>query len=397
MPLITAFRLTCVIMVAIVALPPVANAVAGLPAALAGSPRAGDLNLILAAGLTLALAFTSLFAWSTWVVTRPREHPGRLWVHLLIGVQLVLSYLLVLDLVHLITAQVAVTLPGRQAWRWLMALMALVCFVALMSWIDGSFVPIDHVDHLPLPVQVFVSVLTVCGWNGVAFAAGRLVVAERGHSRELLHLNAALQSTRDLLAQTARMSERIRIARELHDTLGHHLTALAVNLELAARLPPAEAAPIVERSQLISRLLLNDVRETVAHMRDDRSLDITASLQALAAGVPSPPVHLELSGAASIDDPESAHTLVRCAQEGLTNAMRHAGARNIWLTLSADNGRTVLEVRDDGQGAASIQPGNGLQGMRERVEALGGTLTWSSQAGDGFHLSLSLPQAKERP
>lgn len=92
-------------------------------------------------------------------------------------------------------------------------------------------------------------------------------------------------------------------------------------------------------------------------------------------------------------DPLQAHTLFRCAQEIITNAIRHAGARNLWLTLERGDEGISLRARDDGQGADGVKPGNGLRGMRERVEEYGGRLKLEAQRGAGFSAEVFLPDA----
>jgi signal transduction histidine kinase len=92
-----------------------------------------------------------------------------------------------------------------------------------------------------------------------------------------------------------------------------------------------------------------------------------------------------------LDDPERAHALLRCAQEVLTNAVRHAGARNVWLELAGGPEGLELRARDDGRGAEAVRSGNGLNGMRERLEALGGRLAVESGPGRGFQVTAWLP------
>jgi signal transduction histidine kinase len=84
-------------------------------------------------------------------------------------------------------------------------------------------------------------------------------------------------------------------------------------------------------------------------------------------------------------------TLLRCAQEIATNAARHAAAENLWIELQQREGVLELRARDDGKGAADVQPGNGLRGMRERLERAGGALTIETRPGHGFALCATLP------
>ena len=182
------------------------------------------------------------------------------------------------------------------------------------------------------------------------------------------------------LAEQSRTAERLRIARELHDALGHHLTAMSLNLEIAAHQTSGEARDNVRTAQSLARLLLGDIRELAHSMRQGRATDLVDGLGRLAEIVPVPAVHVEIAPGARVDDPRRAHALLRCAQELVSNSIRHAGARNIWIGLRANAAEVELTARDDGVGTGALRPGGGLAGLRERLEELGGSLV--VDAGD---------------
>ena len=190
--------------------------------------------------------------------------------------------------------------------------------------------------------------------------------------------------------ERSRTEERLRIARELHDALGHHLTAMSLNLEVAAHQTTGAARDNVRMAQSLARLLLGDIREIAYSMKQGRATDILEGLARLAEIVPVPAVHIEVPSGIRVDDPRSSHALLRCAQEFVTNSIRHAGARNIWIALRADAAELELTARDDGAGARELRPGGGLSGMRERLEELGGSLVIEA-AGSGFALRATVP------
>ena len=234
----------------------------------------------------------------------------------------------------------------------------------------------------------------------VGFAAFVLVTAyvarEQAAAREeQRRLNAELRATRALLAESVRVNERTRISRELHDLLGHHLTALSLNLEVAGHITEGRAQEHVRQAHTLARLLLTDVREAVSQLREGGAIDLGAALRPLAENVPKLAIHMDIQQPLTVDDPERAHVLLRCAQEAITNAVRHAGAHNLWLEAHADGGRIVLRVRDDGAGAEHLAAGNGLQGMRERLRQLGGRLEVATRRGEGFQLTMTLPAAPD--
>jgi signal transduction histidine kinase len=192
------------------------------------------------------------------------------------------------------------------------------------------------------------------------------------------------------LAERSRGEERLRIARELHDALGHHLTAMSLNLEVAAHQTSGAARDNVRTAQSLARLLLGDIREIAYSIKQGRQTDIVDGLARLAEVVPVPAVHVELPAGVCACDPRSSHALLRCAQEFVTNSIRHAGARNIWIALRASAAGLELTARDDGAGARELRPGGGLSGMRERLEELGGSLVIDA-ATTGFSLRATVP------
>jgi signal transduction histidine kinase len=234
------------------------------------------------------------------------------------------------------------------------------------------------------------------GFSAFTFATS-LVAKEQTEAREeLRRLNAELRATRALLAESTRLNERVRISRELHDLLGHHLTALSLNLEVASHLVQGQAQEQVRKAQSVARLLLSDVREAVSQLRQDDDIDIGLALATLVQGLPQPEVHLELPSHFAAGDPRRAQVMLRCAQEFITNTIRHARAANLWLRFEQDTeGNLSMSARDDGLGVEAFQAGNGLTGMRERLAQLGGSLTIETGKGRGFALHAQLP--KEAP
>jgi signal transduction histidine kinase len=221
-----------------------------------------------------------------------------------------------------------------------------------------------------------------------------VVAKQQAEAREdQRRLNSELRATRTLLAESSRLAERMRISRELHDLIGHHLTALSLNLEVASHLVSGQAQDHVRQAQSVAKLLLGDVREVVSQLRDEDSIDLTQALQNLVEGVPGLAIHLELPPRFSVDDPKRAQVLLRCAQEIITNTVRHAGARNLWLRFerSGDQRQMAIHARDDGRGASQVKPGNGLAGMRERLAQYGGRLDIVTAKDQGFALDAWLP------
>jgi signal transduction histidine kinase len=257
---------------------------------------------------------------------------------------------------------------------------------------------LQHVPLVPVfeglgftPVFAVLQAVMYVGYSSFTFITG-LVAKQQAQAREeQRRLNAELRATRALLAESSRMSERLRISRELHDLLGHHLTALSLNLEVAGHLTEGKAQEHVRQSHTLAKLLLTDVREAVSEMREEKGIDLTNALRVLAEGVPALDVQLDLPDNLQIEDAECAQVLLRCAQEIITNTVRHAGASHLSLSLSQGAEGLRLQAKDDGRGVDVATPGNGLRGMRERLSACGGRVDIITSPGQGFALDVRIP------
>ena len=220
---------------------------------------------------------------------------------------------------------------------------------------------------------------------------------ERLARTQLLEANEVLRASAAQLAELSATAERNRLARDIHDGLGHHLTAIAVLLEKAATFrdrDPTAADLAVENARRSARHALEDVRRSVttlsgltppfrlahaldelAHEADDGRLSVTVDWQ----------------GDESRFEPAALMALYRAAQEGLTNVRRHANATHATVSVHCDPTGAHLIVADDGRGFASEQEGFGLRGMRERVRLVGGWVSVESRPGGGTRLAVAVP------
>jgi two-component system sensor histidine kinase DesK len=185
------------------------------------------------------------------------------------------------------------------------------------------------------------------------------------------------------LAATA---ERERIARDLHDVLGHTLSLIVLKSELASKLTtrdPQRAAQEIADVEAVARQALQDVRETIRGMRPSLSDELTRAQSLLkAAGVTTTveqqPLRIDKAGE---------ETLAYLVREAATNVARHAKATRCKITVHQQNGTALLEVRDNGE-ADAVNEGNGMRGMRERVEALGGSMRLTVDGGMALNIEL---------
>lgn len=279
-------------------------------------------------------------------------------------------------------------------------LMVVACLLPwlLPSWLGVSWLILSQLLIVPVfmrldfpLLQAVMQAMLYAGFSGFVFVTS-LVARQQAEARdEQRRLNAELRATRLLLAESARVNERTRISRELHDLLGHHLTALSLNLEVAGHLSEGRVKEHVQQAHTLARLLLTDVREAVSQLREGGAIDLSVALRPLAENVPSLHIHMDLESPLTLDDPERAHVLLRCTQEIITNAVRHAGAENLWVVARRQDGAIAISARDDGRGSDGFVAGNGLRGMRERLAQYGGALSIETRPDAGFHLQLSLP------
>ncbi|WDS36274.1 sensor histidine kinase [Pseudoxanthomonas sp.] len=354
-----------------------------------GAEGAG-LNVPMSLGAYLAFGICYWLATRT-LHERPPQHPSLGSVALLlvmISSAVAVGFYTQTGLGALLLVVVAGVLPWMLELRW------------AVLWLMFAHVPLVPSfmarDDFNLWESVFQSSFYV------GFAAFVLVTAyvarQQAQAREeQRRLNAELRATRVLLTESARVNERTRISRELHDLLGHHLTALSLNLEVAGHVTEGRAQEHVRQAHTLARLLLTDVREAVSQLRESGSIDLAAALRPLAEHVPSLDIHLDLHEPLTLEDPGRAHVLLRCAQEIITNAVRHAGARNLWISCRREGADLLMEARDDGRGVGELVAGNGLRGMRERLRQYGGQMQLEAGEDSGFRLNLRLPAASDDP
>jgi two-component system, NarL family, sensor histidine kinase DesK len=190
----------------------------------------------------------------------------------------------------------------------------------------------------------------------------------------------------------AKVAERERIARDLHDVLGHTLSLITLKSELARKLidrDPERAKLEIQDVENASRAALTDVREAIRGYRSD---GIFAELARARAALETAGVSVECETDSVPLSPAQESVLSLALREAVTNVVRHAAARRCNVSLKKNDTLCTLEVADDGCGAAGPE-GNGLRGMRERLEALGGSLRLLSSNGTRLIIDLPLASA----
>jgi two-component system, NarL family, sensor histidine kinase DesK len=323
----------------------------------------------------------AVFAGCWLITTAPIEHanpiPRRLWILYGVLVALIAAEAPIAHAAALVLCvYLTVTTVGYLGARSIpvvaaLAVASLLIPVAISSWHVSLAASFDDVTPVAIPVV---------GLSIYAFL-------------QVQRSNLALADARAELASLAAENERIRIARDLHDLLGHSLTTITVKAGLASRVgqaDPGRAFQEIAEVEALTRRTLADVRAAVANYRDVTLMGELATGRELlrAAGVTA-----DLPRAVDVVDPRHHELFGWVVREGLTNIVRHAHASSCAVRLSPG----TVEIVDDGVGAPGPggpgTPGSGLQGLRERVASAGGVIDAGPVPPQGWRLRVSLSPA----
>ncbi|MGY1804844.1 sensor histidine kinase [Blastococcus sp. SYSU D00922] len=315
--------------------------------------------------------------------------------------------------------------PRRSRFAGLYVLAALplsyLVFMAGSTGVGATLLSLVLVSQsvllLPLPAAVVVAAVVPLVHLGMPMADGlrtmlgtyvaaaftavitELLRREQRARAELAEANARLRGYAAQAEELATTQERNRVARDIHDGLGHHLTVVQMQVQAARAVlasDPARADEVLAKAQQQSTEALAEVRRSVAALRAPRTTPpLREALEALAqetsaAGVPT---DLAVSGPVRPLAADVEESLFRAAQEGLTNVRKHAAAGSARLALTyGEDGTVRLEVRDDGRGTTDAPAaGFGLLGLRERASRLGGSVEVESQPGHGTTVRVAVP------
>lgn len=334
-----------------------------------------------------ALGFQGLFLFAAlYAVAALTQYPGRrrAWG----GVLAVCEALTVLAafallqrdpipaLLTVVMAQLAYRWPMRRAVAFLV-----ITNIALYAIYLGFLPPGKALAPLLLYVTMQVFSLMLIGAQ---------IRSERDRAA-LAESNGALRAMQALLEETVRDRERLRMARDLHDVMGHKLTALRINVQvLQQHHATLQHVPELERVAQLSRELLADTRAIVRQSDGAAGIALQEALRGIAHSYPTATVDVAVDEALRVRDGEVAQLLLRVAQEGTTNAFRHGGAGHVQIELRGLGTSCRIRVIDDGAGLRGSPAGFGLGQLRERIEARGGRLGIVSLPGRGVELTAEL-------
>ena len=302
-------------------------------------------------------------------------------------VQIVLAVLFHGQYLYALLPQVAYRLPLRRALIWF-GIVAAASIVAVGPFLAGwtDFPKWGSIMLWYMPLKILRDEM-------VFFIAGLLARSVASRRARLALIHSELHEARHRLGVAARVAERLRIAGELNQVLGHDLAALNLQLDLGMRQSGEQLAQSVGVAHQAGRQLFDNIRRAIELGRHEeaRQADLAADLRTLCAGVPQPQVRLTL-GALPPLPAGLGYSLYCCVQEGITNAVRHAGASLLEVELQQAGGEAVLVMADDGRGMQDSEEGNGLRGMRARVLQHAGSMRVAPAVpGMGCRIEIRIP------
>jgi len=233
-----------------------------------------------------------------------------------------------------------------------------------------------------LPVVVFTLYLLLA--QSALWYMAYCNIAEWQAHQETATAHAQLHATQQLLSQAVARNERTRIARDLHDQMGHHLVALTIQLQILERKLPENTLDELSQVQELAKELFSDVRTTVQQLREEQS-SFSSLLESMLANIPFLEFDVDIDAHVAMLDEQLATCLLRVVQEAITNSLKHSDACRLWISLVKQQDILELIVKDNGRPRKTVDfsSGNGLRGLAERINELGGTLT-TTMTEEGF-------------
>lgn len=257
---------------------------------------------------------------------------------------------------------------------WRMTLLQVLALLALV-WLEATF--LQHEPFFWIPAALFTPIVALANHHYVTMA----------------RKDSDLRRSQAEVERMAQVAERERIARDLHDLLGHTLSVITLKSELATKLVGRDSARAREEIgdvERISREALAQVREAVTGYRRQ---GLQGELDSAGLALKAADISLEVRGDAFDADSRVESVLAMVLREAVTNIIRHSGAGHCLVSLAEESGLIRLRIEDDGRGG-DYAGGSGLAGMRERVEGLGGSMSIDRE--EGTRLEVTVP-SRPRP
>jgi signal transduction histidine kinase len=281
--------------------------------------------------------------------------------------------------------------PGKERW---------------FLWAGFAFVPFLAILAVGLN-QLGMGVIDGLFFFGIGISIAKVLEAEKKTQmllEENRRQNQLLEEYAKQIEKVTLLEERNRLARDLHDTVGHTYTSVIMGLDAASFLigtSPDKAQEQVERLSDVMRNSLGEIRSHIHQIspggeREELSSQLENVANDFALHTKTD-IHFEYMGPHEINiSSQGTITLIRCLQESLTNAVRHGHAKEIMITLKEEASYVLLTIKDNGFGISDMKFGFGLNGMKERLESLQGGLSMESKINEGTVVTCYLPVIVER-
>ncbi len=220
---------------------------------------------------------------------------------------------------------------------------------------------------------------------------------------ELEEANRSLQAYANQIEEFTLTRERNRIAREIHDGVGHYLTVIHMQIQAALAVmdsKPDRARDTLDRAANQAKEALKEIRNSITVLRDqpDENIPLETKLKGMIKQLEDSQITatLTIRGDIPVLPSQFEHTIYRTVQEGIQNCLKHAKAKHLWITLDyLQNRKFSLEIRDDGLGAAESSGGFGLIGIRERVVLQKGEFRTGNHPDGGFYIIIEVPYERD--
>jgi len=314
--------------------------------------------------LSAFIIFYLSFAWIVFSDKNTKSSVKKVLLSLEIVTVLILISFDKLNVAAILLVLIATQLPSMFMRKQALLLMFLTSFAHFCIAYDDSFISAFFQVIIYFMLQVF------------GFSAIETVLREEKAKVELSAINQELLATRFMLKASSQKQERLRISRDLHDVIGHQLTALSLNLEVAKHKVPQEFKPLLDDNLQLAKTLLTDVRQVVKEMRDEEQIDLVSSLENLINQLPN--CELTVKSSIDINSLQLKQQLMFCLQEGVSNALRHGKANLFTFSSEKTNSDLLIELSDNGsanKGRSDTSFGSGLAGMKERLSDFTGEVS----------------------
>lgn len=282
--------------------------------------------------------------------------------------------------------------------------VAYACQVKPLIWLGPFLVVGTWASSLFINKDFFALFIDTIIFYGIGFCLGRttiVITANKELIASIEEKNKHLEYYSKRIEELTIREERNRVSQDLHDTVGHIFTSVITSLDALPFLYQAdkkEAEKSIKEISDLARNGLNDVRKTIHHMSPMNHQTLVESVQELIADFmkhTATDIKLNVEGESIKVSERVKFVIIRCIQEGLTNAKRHGQSTFIKVNISFKQEELIVLIEDNGNGCDELNLGFGLRSMKDRISALAGTVNFQSKSNNGMRITCNIPMAKE--